>query len=96
MFLLAAAAVVEGLIWLIRTRGLDARKVMPLVGGATGLIVAVTLPLQQVLTDPTASFSAAAVAMIGFAGILFGVLAGFLAARFITMLRALAPDPKGV
>ena len=96
MFLLVAAAVVEGLFWLIRTRGLDARKVMPLVGGVTGLIVADTLPLQQVLTDPTASFSAAAVAMIGFAGILFGVLAGFLAARFITMLRALAPDPKGV
>jgi hypothetical protein len=96
MFLLVAALVVEGAFWMIRTRGLDARKVMPLVGGATGLIVAVTLPLQQVLTDPTASFSAAAVATIGIVGILFGVLAGFLAARFITMLRALAPDTKGV
>ena len=96
MFLLVAAAVVEGAFWLIRTRGLDARNVMPLLGGATGLIVAVTLPLQQVLTDPTASFSAATVAIIGIAGILFGLLAGFLAARFITMLRALAPDPKEV
>jgi hypothetical protein len=96
MFLLVAAVVVEGAFWMIRTRGLDARKVMPLVGGATGLIVAVTLPLQQVLTDPTASFSAAAVATIGIVGILFGVLAGFLAPRFITMLRALAPDTKGV
>jgi hypothetical protein len=96
MFLLVAAAVVEGLFWMIRTRGLNARKVMPLVGGVTGLIVADTLPLQQVLTDPTASFSAATIAIIGIAGILFGVLAGFLAARFITMLRALAPDPKGV
>ena len=96
MFLLVAAAVVEGLFWMIRTRDLNARKVMPLVGGVTGLIVADTLPLQQVLTDPTASFSAATIAIIGIAGILFGVLAGFLAARFITMLRALAPDPKGV
>ena len=81
---------------MIRTRDLNARKVMPLVGGVTGLIVADTLPLQQVLTDPTASFSAATVAIIGIAGILFGLLAGFLAARFITMLRALAPDPKEV
>jgi len=96
MFLLVAAAVVEGLFWMIRTRGLNARKVMPLVGGVTGLIVADTLPLQQVLTGPTASFSAATVAVIGVAGILFGLLAGFLAARFITMLRALAPHPKGV
>ena len=96
MFLLVAAAVVEGLFWMIRTRGLNARNVMPLVGGVTGLIVADTLPLQQVLTDPTASFSAATIAVIGIAGILFGVLAGFLAARFITMLRALAPDPNGV
>jgi hypothetical protein len=96
MFLLVAAAVVEALFWMIRTRGLDARKVMPLVGGVTGLIVADTLPLQQALTDPTASFSAATVAVIGVAGILFGLLAGFLAARFITMLRALAPDPKEV
>ena len=69
---------------------------MPLVGSATGLIVAVTLPLQQVLTDPTASFTAAGIATIGVAGIAFGVLAGFLAARFIMMLRALSPDPKGV
>jgi hypothetical protein len=96
MFLFVAAAVVEGLFWLIRTRGLNARRVMPLVGGVTGLIVADTLPLQQVLTDPTASFSAGTIAVIGIAGILFGVLAGFLAARFIPMLRALAPDPKGV
>ena len=95
MFLLVAAAVVEGLFWMIRTRDLNARKVMPLVGGVTGLIVADTFPLQQVLTDPTATFSAATIAIIGIAGILFGVLAGFLAARFITMLRALAPDPKG-
>jgi len=96
MFLLVAAAVVEGLFWMIRTRDLNARKVMPLVGGVTGLIVADTLPLQQVLTDPTASFTAGTIAVIGIAGILFGVLAGFLAARFITMLRALAPDPKEV
>jgi hypothetical protein len=96
MFLLVAAAVVEGLFWMIRTRGLNARNLMPLVGGVTGLIVADTLPLQQVLTDPTASFSAGTIATIGIAGILFGVLAGFLAARFITMLRALAPDPKGI
>jgi hypothetical protein len=96
MFLFVAAAVVEGLFRMIRSRDLNARRIMLLVGGVTGLIVAVTLPLQQVLTDPTASFGAATVALFGIAGILFGVLAGFLAARFITMLRAVAPAPKGV
>ncbi|HEY0452681.1 hypothetical protein [Actinophytocola sp.] len=91
MFLIVAAAAVEGAFWLIRTRDLNARKVMLAIGAVTGLVVAVTLPLQQVLTDPTASFGAATFAVLGIVGIVFGVLAGFLGARFIPML---APTTK--
>ena len=91
MFLIVAAAAVEGAFWLIRTRDLNARKVMLAIGAVTGLVVAITLPLQQVLTDPTASFGAATFAVLGIVGIVFGVLAGFLGARFIPML---APTTK--
>jgi hypothetical protein len=91
MFLILAAVGVEILFWLIRSRGLDARKVLLLVGALAGLIVAVTLPLQQTLVDPTASFGIAAIGIVAVVGLVFGVLAGFLGGRFIPMLRALAP-----
>jgi flagellar biosynthesis protein FliQ len=91
MFLVLAAVAVEILFWRSRTRDLDARKVLLLTGAVTGLIVAVTLPVQQVLVDPTASFGPAIFAILVVVGLPFGLLAGFLAARFITMLRALAP-----
>jgi hypothetical protein len=91
MFLILAAVGVEILFWLIRSRGLDARKVLLLIGALAGLIVAVTLPLQQTLVDPTASFGIAAIGIVAAVGLVFGVLAGFLGGRFIPMLRALAP-----
>ncbi len=60
MFLiLAAAAAIELMFWYARTRRLDAKTVLPVVGAAAGLV--------------------------------FGALGGFLAGRFTTMLRALAP-----
>jgi hypothetical protein len=94
MFLGLAAVAVEVFFWMTRTRHLNARRVMLLTGAVTGSIVALTLPLQQVLTDPTASFDLATVATIGIVGIVFGVLAGFLGGRFIAMVRALAPAAK--
>jgi hypothetical protein len=94
MFLVVAAVAVEALLWMIRTRGVDARRPLQLAGAVTGVIVAVSLPLQQALTDPTSSISPTDIVMIGILGIPLGVLAGFLAARFTTMLRALAPVTK--
>jgi hypothetical protein len=91
MFLIVAAVAVEALFWMARTRGLDAKKVMLVAGGVTGLIVAATLPLQQGLTDPTSSISAVEIVLITVLGIPFGLLAGFLGARFTVMLCALAP-----
>jgi hypothetical protein len=94
MFLGVVALVVEVAFWMIRSRNLNGGKVMPVTGAVAGLIVAVTLPLQQVLTDRTASFGFATVAMIGIIGIIFGVLAGFLGGRFTTMANALAPSVR--
>jgi hypothetical protein len=96
MFLIVAAAAVEAIFWVIRTRGLDARRPMLVAGAVTGLIVAASLPLQQFLTDPTSSISPMDIVIIVIVGIPLGVLAGFLAARFIVMLRAVAPITEEV
>ena len=47
---------VEAVFRFTRSRGLDARRVLLPTGALVGAIIAVTLPLQQTLTDPTASF----------------------------------------
>ena len=94
MFLIVAAVAVEVLFWLSRTRGLDARKMMRLAGVLTGLIVGLTLPVQQSITDPTTPLSSTDVVILGLLGMPLGALAGFLAARFTVMLHALAPVRK--
>jgi hypothetical protein len=94
MFLIVAAVAVEVLLWLSRTRGVDARMMMLLVGVLTGLIVGLTLPVQQSLTDPTTPLSSTDVVILGLLGMPLGALAGFLAARFTVMLHALAPVRK--
>jgi hypothetical protein len=91
MFLIVAAVTVEGLFWLARHRDLDTRKVLPVAGAIAGMIIASTLLMQQVLTDPTASFAASAMPLISIVGIALGALAGFLGGRFTTMLHALTP-----
>jgi hypothetical protein len=94
MFLSVAAVAVEVFFWMIRSRNLNARKVMPLIGAVTGLIIAGGLPLQQALTSPTSSIATAAIVMITIIGLPLGVLAGFLGGRFTTMMNALAPATK--
>jgi hypothetical protein len=94
MFLIVAAVAVEVPFWLSRTRGLDARKMMLLAGVLTGLIVGLTLPVQQSITDPTTPLSSTDVVILGLLGMPLGALAGFLAARFTVMLHALAPVRK--
>jgi hypothetical protein len=94
MFLIVAAVAVEVLFWLSRTRGPDARKLMLLAGVLTGLIVGLTLPVQQSLTDPTSPLSSTDIVILGLLGMPLGALAGFLAARFTVMLHALAPVRK--
>jgi hypothetical protein len=96
MFLIVAAVAVEVLLWVTRTRGLNARRVMLLAGTVTGLIVAAGIPLQMVLTDPTSPMSAHDAVVIIALGLPLGAIAGFLSGPFTIMLRALAPAPKEV
>jgi hypothetical protein len=95
MFLSVAAVAVEVLFWMIRSRNLNARKVLLLAGGVAGLITAGGLPLQEALTNPTSNIAPAAIAMITIIGLPLGVLAGYLGGRFTTMMNALAPTTKG-
>jgi hypothetical protein len=94
MFLTVAAVTVEVFFWLISSRNLNATKVLLLAGAVAGLITAGGLPLQLAITDPTSSMAPAAIAMITVIGLPLGVLAGYLAARFTTMMNALAPNTR--
>jgi hypothetical protein len=94
MFLTIAAITVEVFFWLISSRNLNAKKVLLLAGAVAGLITAGGLPLQLAITDPTSSIAPAAIMMITIIGLPLGVLAGYLAARFTTMMNALAPATR--
>ncbi|WP_406230224.1 hypothetical protein [Nocardia sp. NBC_01009] len=91
MFLIVAATVVEGLFWLARTRGYDAKKIVLVAGVATGVIVGVSFPLQMNLTHAMSHLAFADVLTVTLLGIPLGLLAGFLGGRFTTMLPLLAP-----
>jgi hypothetical protein len=88
MFLIVAALAVEGLLLL---RGIGSVWKLPLAGMVSGVIIGLSLPLQQLLTDPTSSVSATDFLLLGVLGIPLGLLAGFLSGRFAIMLRTLAP-----
>jgi len=92
MFLIVAAILIEWLLLVTRRRGLDAKRVLLLAGMVTGLVVAAGLPLQQLLTDPTAEISGTEFALVAILGLPLGLLAGFLGSRFTTMLDALTPE----
>ena len=91
MFLIVAAAVVEGAMWLHHTRGVRFGRLMLPLGALTGLIVGLTVPLQLALTDPTTHVSAVMVLIVAIIGLVLGLLAGYLGVRFAAMLRTLAP-----
>ncbi|WP_338757222.1 hypothetical protein V7968_21910 [Nocardia vulneris] len=86
MFLLLAAAGIEALFWSVRTRGFDARKVVVLAGGFAGIVVGVTFPLQLQLTHFFSGVGPGDVLISTALGLPLGLLAGFLAGRFVRML----------
>jgi hypothetical protein len=94
MFLIVAAVVVEVALWLIRTRHLDAGRVMLLTGIVAGLIIAASIPIQTALTDPSSAMTTQDTVTIIALGLPLGALAGFLSGPFTIMLRALAPAPE--
>jgi hypothetical protein len=94
MFLTVAAVTVEVFFWLISSRNFDPKKVLLLAGAVAGLITAGGIPLQLAITNPTSHVTPAAIATITIIGLPLGVLAGYLAARFTTMMNALTPAPR--
>ncbi|OCF84444.1 hypothetical protein AW168_02760 [Nocardia brasiliensis] len=92
MFLLLAAAGIEALFWSVRTRGFDASKVVVLAGGFAGIVVGVTFPLQLQLTHFFSGIGPGDVLISTALGLPLGLLAGFLAGRFVRML----PTPGGL
>ncbi|WP_194836879.1 hypothetical protein [Nocardia sp. XZ_19_369] len=92
MFLIVAAVAVEGLFWLARTRGFDPNKIVPAAGLVTGLVVGVTFPLQLQFTHFFARLALNDVVLSTVVAIPLGLLAGFLAGRFVRMLPAPATE----
>ncbi|MGW4845302.1 hypothetical protein [Nocardia brasiliensis] len=86
MFLLLAAAGIEALFWSVRTRGFDASKVVVLAGGFAGLVVGVTFPLQLQFIHFFSGVGPGDVLISTALGLPLGLLAGFLAGRFVRML----------
>lgn len=90
MFLILAAVVVEGAVWLHRTRGTSLNKLMLPLGAVTGLITGATIPLQLTLTESNPDISTTMVMLVSVIGLVAGLLSGYLGTRFATMLRSSA------
>ena len=90
MFLIVAAVVVEGALWLCHARGVRFGRIMVPLGALAGLIVGLTIPLQLSLTDPTTQVTTSMVLIVAVLGLVLGVLAGYLGARFAALLRSAA------
>ncbi|WAL69324.1 hypothetical protein ORV05_16625 [Amycolatopsis cynarae] len=91
MCLLVVAAVVEGLLWWVRSRPPAMRWAAVLAGGAGALIVAVCAPFQSAWVTGRHLPEATPVLATAVAGAVLGLLAGFLGHRFGRMLRLLSP-----
>ncbi|MFI6908371.1 hypothetical protein ACIBKY_44420 [Nonomuraea sp. NPDC050394] len=103
MFMLAAALVMEGVLWLGRKRGWPVRWLPQLTGAAGGVVVSLSILLQTSMLrggggpGPLGrSGAVTAVVTDVLVGLAFGALAGFLAARFAVLLHLTIPaDQEG-
>lgn len=86
MFMLAVAALIDGLLWLGRRYGWSARLLPQIMGAGGGLAVGLSMLLQNALLDEGAPTGGELVLM-SLIGTATGALAGFLAARFAVLLR---------
>lgn len=93
MFMGVAAVVFEVVLWLGRRHGWPARWVPQVVGGAGGVLVSLSMYLQQRLIGggsmggPGGTSVLSTLLTDGAVGVVCGVSAGFLAARFSVLLR---------
>ncbi|MEW9533782.1 hypothetical protein [Microbispora sp. NPDC049125] len=99
MFLLAAALVMEALLWLGRGRGWPVRLLPQLTGAAGGVVLGLSMLVQASMLRGGAgggpmgrsATSATTVLAVAILGLAFGALAGYLAARFAVLLRLNTP-----
>lgn len=91
MLLLPVAAVLELLFVLSRRRGWRLGRVSVVAGGIGGLLVGLSMPLQQDWVYSSPSVDMTGVLATGAAAGVLGLLAGFAGWRFGGMLRLLAP-----
>ncbi len=87
MFLIVAALVVEGAMWLSHTRRIHFGRLMLPLGALCGLIVGLTLVVQLALTRPMMHVSSGLILTLSIVGLVVGVPAGYLGTRFGAMLR---------
>jgi hypothetical protein len=87
MFLILAALLVEGAMWLSHSRGIHFGRLMLPLGAVSGLVVGLTMAWQLVLSHPLIHLTASTVIVFAVLGLLLGLLAGYLGTRFATMLR---------
>lgn len=87
MFLIVAGLVIEVAVRAARSQRLPESRALILGGALAGLIVALTLPLQQLFFDPQ-QIPFYQLVLVGTSGVLFGALGGFLGLRIGLILTA--------
>lgn len=92
MFLLAAAAVVEIILWYGRSTARSPRWLPQVAGAVAGLVLGVSINLQYLLIG-SRPFRAETLIWDAALGLLLGALGAFLGYRFASMLRAATPVP---
>jgi hypothetical protein len=91
IFLIIAAIAVELLVIAIRSRRLGRGVGFLLAGTVTGTIVALSLPVQLMLFDPTQSFSPIVLTLVAVSGAVFGAIGGYLGPRISGLLLSAGP-----
>ncbi|TMU98659.1 hypothetical protein [Streptomyces sp. DASNCL29] len=86
VFMLFAAAAGTALMWLSRRRGWSGRIAPQIMGAGGGAVIGLSLPIQSALLGDSGPTSAELLEMTA-AGLVTGVLAGYLAARLAVLLR---------
>lgn len=92
MFLILAAAVVELVLWPARSRGWSMRWVPMVAGALGGVVVAVCVPLQNIVMFGNAKLDGHTYVASTISSAVIGVLAGFLGWHFGTMMRITVPS----
>ena len=88
MFLIVAALAVEGLLSLGRSGRLRPPVLVPLTGALAGTLIGTGLTVQFALVRESGFLDASTVAPVALAGLVLGLVAGYLGSRFAVLLRA--------